>query len=81
MAHCSSSCCEITFAKAAVREGLFRPKIRLGSSSANADPEHSMNRPSMKPMGESGSNLFSHFNHNLAKVSRPTQMFVGFACL
>jgi hypothetical protein len=25
MAHCSSSSCEIAFAKAAVREGLFRP--------------------------------------------------------
>jgi len=27
MAHCSSSCYEIAFAKAALREGLFRPNI------------------------------------------------------
>jgi hypothetical protein len=27
MAHCSSSSCEIAFAKAAVREELFRPNI------------------------------------------------------
>jgi hypothetical protein len=31
MAHCSSSSCEIAFAKAAVCEGLFRPTSRPSS--------------------------------------------------